>query len=60
MKHFNKEIEAITKFFTPSARQGFGHRYTDDQSASCEAPKKRQGFSPCIPEKIMIVFYYWV
>ncbi|NES72708.1 MAG: hypothetical protein F6K24_49680 [Okeania sp. SIO2D1] len=45
MKHLNKEV-AIAKFFTSSARQGFSHGYTDDQSASCEAPKKTGRFFP--------------
>ncbi|NES64337.1 MAG: hypothetical protein F6K24_03215 [Okeania sp. SIO2D1] len=59
MKHLNQEV-AIAKLFTPSARQGLGHGYRDDSSASCEAPKNPCRFFPCVPQKIMILFYYLV
>ncbi|WP_202222918.1 hypothetical protein [Okeania sp. KiyG1] len=55
------------KIFTPSTDPYIYSSRSDrdiilftNPTSSCEAPKKRQGFSPCILKKIIVVCNHWV
>ncbi|NEO54391.1 MAG: hypothetical protein F6K54_15645 [Okeania sp. SIO3B5] len=66
MKHSAQEV-ATGKIFTSSHSIDITHRRSESDRyihqsrklSSCEAQKKRQGISPCILKKIVILFKHW-